>query len=87
MGKSVCFLVTQLHQPLPSLRAQNYPFPTLHFSATPSLLVSQVPLRLLAGKLLPPGIELACGVITDDEQALAFLQKNQPRWPVIAEVV
>lgn len=40
-------------------------------------------LSLLAGKLLPSGIELACGVVTDDEHALAFLQKNKPLWPVM----
>jgi hypothetical protein len=43
-------------------------------------------LILLAGKLTPPGIELACGVVTDDEHALAFLSKNTPLWPVMAEV-
>jgi hypothetical protein len=42
-------------------------------------------LSLPAGKLLPPGIELACAVVTDDEQALAFLSKNTPLWPVIEE--
>ena len=40
-------------------------------------------LSLLAGKLLPPGIELACGVVTDNEHALDFLSKNTPLWPVI----
>lgn len=40
-------------------------------------------LSLVAGKLLPPGIELCCGVVTDDEHALDFLQKNQPLWPVM----
>lgn len=42
-------------------------------------------LCLLAGKLLPPDIELATGVVTDDEDSLAFLSKNTPLWPVIEE--
>lgn len=42
-------------------------------------------LGLFAGKLLPPGVELACGVVTSDPDALDFLQKNQPLWPVIGE--
>ncbi len=42
-------------------------------------------LSLLAGRLLPPGIELAIGVVTDDEHALDFLSKNTPLWPVIEE--
>jgi len=32
------------------------------------------------------GSSSACAVVTDDEQALAFLQKNTPLWPVIADV-
>jgi hypothetical protein len=32
-----------------------------------------------------PGIELACGVVTDDENAPAILQKHLPLWPVIGE--
>lgn len=40
---------------------------------------------LLAHKLLPPGAELATGVVTDDEHALAFLQKSKPLWPVIPD--
>lgn len=42
-------------------------------------------LSLLAGKLLPPGVELACGVVTDDKHALDFLSRNTPLWPVIGE--
>ncbi|MDP1586397.1 MAG: hypothetical protein Q8M07_01525 [Prosthecobacter sp.] len=43
-------------------------------------------LGLVASKLLPPGVELTCGVITDDEHSLAFLSKNTPLWPGITEV-
>ncbi|MBE7494607.1 MAG: SseB family protein [Verrucomicrobiaceae bacterium] len=41
---------------------------------------------LLAHKLLPPGAELATGVVTDDEHALAFLHKHAPLWPVMEAV-
>lgn len=40
--------------------------------------------RLMAGKLVSKGIDLATGVVTDtDEQALDFLNKSVPLWPVL----
>jgi hypothetical protein len=39
---------------------------------------------LMAGKLVPQGIDLATGVVTDtDEQALEFLNRSEPLWPVL----
>lgn len=39
---------------------------------------------LMAGKLTPKGIDLATGVVTDtDEQALEFLNRSEPLWPVL----
>lgn len=41
---------------------------------------------LLASKLLPKGVQLDIGVVTgEDAQALDFLQKHRPLWPVISE--
>lgn len=40
---------------------------------------------LMAGKLAPPGVELATAVVTaDNEGALEFLSRCRPVWPVIA---
>lgn len=40
---------------------------------------------LLAVKLLPKGMKLNIATITDDDaQALDFLQKHTPLWPVLA---
>jgi hypothetical protein len=30
-------------------------------------------------------VQLAIGVVTDDEHALDFLSKNTPLWPVMSE--
>ncbi len=43
---------------------------------------------LMAGKLAPPGIELATAIVTaDNEEALEFLSRCRPVWPVIPEQV
>lgn len=40
--------------------------------------------RLMASKLAPQGFDLATGVVTDtDGQALDFLNKSVPLWPVL----
>ena len=41
---------------------------------------------LMAGKLVPPGLELSCAVVTpDNTAALEFLQRCRPLWPVLPE--
>jgi SseB protein N-terminal domain len=42
---------------------------------------------LMTNQLLPPGLNLALGVITpEDEAALEFLSRCKPLWPVMPEV-
>ncbi len=40
---------------------------------------------LMAGKLMPAGVEFSCAVVTpDNEKALEFLQRCTPLWPVLS---